>query len=326
MTMKFTVTCTACSHQLTHRTSEEEYRELIRTLTLNLECPQALCGSMIRIRMLEDSSIVSDSRREELLSRPPGGSESELAAAAPALPGNLPVSSTQPAGSLRPGIKETVFLPKSEPAMETPRGVGDRNLTPRQTERHVPQPASEIDHRDRISNSQEVAAEPVNSNGMRFRPTKVTVDDAEVVITPAPVLRKKVSRQSGQSLLLEFSRLPAFVQYILPGLMFAATLMLIIFPGLRQNRKDASSGGGNAVQSQPAAPLDSSAANGDELSRKVPSATGDASEFQTVPDLNANRIEEPTPHVSPATQQPQAVKQTFPERPAEDSSSIKSGE
>ena len=248
---------------------------------------------MIRIRMLEDSSIVSESRREEHLPCSPAGSVSESADTAPAHLGNIPVSSTQPAGSPQAGIKETVCLPPSEPPMETQRGAGNRIPTPRQAERHVPGPASEIDHRDRISNNPEVAAEPVHSNGMRFRPTRMAVDDAEIVITPGPVLRRNVNRQSGRGILQEYSRLPAFVQYALPGLMFAATLMLVIFPGLQQNRNDASAESKKPSQSQPAVPDDFSETTGDKNVRTLPVIPREAPETQTISDPNVDRTEEP---------------------------------
>lgn len=60
MTMKFTVVCGTCHHQTEYRTTDKEYRELIRTLSLTIQCPQSACRAAIRLRMVDGGSIISE--------------------------------------------------------------------------------------------------------------------------------------------------------------------------------------------------------------------------------------------------------------------------
>ena len=58
MSLKFTIVCGNCHHRLTYKTSEKEYRQLVGTLSLEIQCPQPGCHSSIDLRMVDGGNIV----------------------------------------------------------------------------------------------------------------------------------------------------------------------------------------------------------------------------------------------------------------------------
>lgn len=94
MSMKFTIVCSQCHHGFSYKTTESEYRELIRNLALTIKCPHPKCQSSIKLRMVDGGTIITESEAKspsrctpapspEVKSMPRGARESQTSAESP---------------------------------------------------------------------------------------------------------------------------------------------------------------------------------------------------------------------------------------------------
>ncbi len=130
MTMKLTVVCGKCHHRTEYRTTDKEYRELIRSLSLTIQCPQSPCRSAIRLRMVDGGSIISEVADMKVDAAKARGAVPPIAENSPADPGNLPPfiqrsATAQPPFPSKPAVAtEPPFRPKTD-ARSGPRAIAD---------------------------------------------------------------------------------------------------------------------------------------------------------------------------------------------------------